>query len=89
MNIPHTPGPWTAAVYTGKYDQPLVTAYSGGHICRVTSQDDRVHEANARLIAAAPDLLVAAQKIIATWEGGDLAAAVRDLSVAVAKAGGL
>lgn len=58
----HTPGPWTAAIYAGLYDQPLVSCESGA-IARIVSQDDRVHEANALLIAAAPDLLAALQQM--------------------------
>jgi hypothetical protein len=37
---------------------------------------------------AAPDLLSAARLVIARWESGDLAEAVRELSAAVAKAEG-
>jgi hypothetical protein len=46
--------------------------------------------ANAMLIAAAPELLDAAEQVIANWESGDLAAAVRNLAAAVltAKGGG-
>jgi hypothetical protein len=39
-----------------------------------------------RLRLAAPDLLKAAEKVVAHWEEGDLAEAVRELSVAIAKA---
>ena len=42
--------------------------------------------AHADLIAAAPDLLAAALKVIEAWEGGDLAAAVRELQEATDKA---
>jgi hypothetical protein len=41
-----------------------------------------------RLRLAARDLLKAAEEVIATWERGDFAEAVRDLSDAVAKAKG-
>ena len=54
----HTPSPWTATIYSGQYDQPLVMS-DFGPICRVISQDDRKHEVNARLIASAPELLEA------------------------------
>ena len=44
------------------------------------------YQSDARLIAAAPDLLGAAEQVIASWESGDLAAAVRQLQDAVNKA---
>jgi len=39
-----------------------------------------------RLRLAARDLLDAAELVVARWEGGDLAEAVRELSAAIAKA---
>jgi hypothetical protein len=44
-------------------------------------QDDEL-----RLRLAARDLLDAAEKVVARWERGDLAAAVRELGAAIAKA---
>jgi hypothetical protein len=44
-------------------------------------QDD-----NMRLRLAAPDLLEAVEKVIANWQSGDLAEAMRELGAAVAKA---
>jgi hypothetical protein len=44
-------------------------------------QDD-----DLRLCLAALDLLEAAEKVVARWERGDLAGAVRDLDAAIAKA---
>ena len=41
-----------------------------------------------RLRLAAGDLLEAAEAVVARWERGDLAAAVRDLDAAIAKAKG-
>lgn len=63
MDAKHTPGPWTiaegsnAAVVWG----PLKHA-ADYQICRCDQQgttDDETHNVNARLIAAAPDLLAA------------------------------
>ena len=61
----HTPGPWTALrMHTGGWDvfdprgRDVVTVYGGG--VEIESR-----EANARLIAAAPDLLDALQKLVA------------------------
>ncbi len=41
-----------------------------------------------RLRRAAPDLLAAAEKVVARWEQGDLAEAVRNLSAVIAEAKG-
>jgi len=41
-----------------------------------------------RLRLAAPDLLDAAELVVARWEQGDLAEAVRELDAAIAKAKG-
>jgi hypothetical protein len=41
-----------------------------------------------RLRRAAPELLEAAEAVVACWERGDLAAAVRDLEAAIARAKG-
>lgn len=38
---------------------------------------------SVRLAMAAPALLRAARKVVARWQGGDLAAAVRDLALAI------
>lgn len=44
------------------------------------------YDDDMRLRLAAPDLLAAAEKVVARWERGDLAEAVRDLAAAIAKA---
>ena len=58
MKTKHTPGPWEACIYSGPFDQPLILS-SDGAIGRLHGMEDRQHEANAKLIAAAPDLLEA------------------------------
>ena len=86
MPVPLTPGIWTAhrqgggsyfimADAPGRPGEIVATVHS----CRESHHD-------ARLMAAAPDLLidlengtVAAQAVIDTWESGDLADAVNDL----------
>ena len=53
----HTPGPWVAmgkAVYT-ESDNPTREILWGGHNTRSASDEEK--KANARLIAAAPELL--------------------------------
>lgn len=42
----------------------------------------------APLFCAAPDLLAAGRAVLASWESGDLAGAVRALGAAIAKAEG-
>jgi len=54
----------------------------------VTCGENRGAESRARVYSAAYDLLRAAEKVIARWENGDLAAAIRDLDDAVYKARG-
>ncbi len=44
------------------------------------------YDDDMRLRLAARDLLEAAEKVVSRWERGDLAAAVRELDAAVAKA---
>jgi hypothetical protein len=85
----HTPGPW----YVDSCDDDLVYASNGLRIalCSCEGQDDEIPTevtANALLIAAAPDLLECAEAVLASWEKGDLAGAVRQLDAAVANAKG-
>jgi hypothetical protein len=46
------------------------------------------YDDDMRLRLAARDLLGAAEHVVARWEQGDLAKAVRELSAAIAKATG-
>lgn len=91
-----TPGPWTFqySPYLSRFDEeiPAFEVHGEHKVC--DTNEDRPaeeQEANAMLIAAAPDLLQAAEKVIANWETGDLAAAVRALgnAVVLAKGGAL
>lgn len=64
MSTKHTPGPWaTAGGSTGRYRTPTieVRALTGGGVsqCIATVTSIAVGQANARLIAAAPELLEA------------------------------
>ena len=93
----HTPGPW--ATDQKEHDEPhqniRVQAGKRG-ICLVWMDDAPVRDynaeqrANARLIAAAPDLLEALKAMLTNWEedsayGSDAADKAR---AAIAKAGG-
>ena len=62
MTTKHTPGPWV--IGKRDHDVVMVDTASGTAICDVYGEsDDR--PANARLIAAAPDLLAALKGVIA------------------------
>ena len=64
----HTPGPW-ACFYKHKYDEWQVTVPMSCSSMKLALFNDGVRsenpEADARLISAAPDLLVALQRVIA------------------------
>ena len=69
MTVPHTPGPWTVT-YLDKNGQSIVKAEhievcTCWHHC-VGSIEREMH-ANARLIAAAPDLLEALEHLM-SWQ---------------------
>lgn len=67
MSITHTPGPWTRYVSTldaGKIPLPIQLTTPARSICTLYADTGKANEwetaeANARLIAAAPDLLAA------------------------------
>ena len=72
MSAAHTPGPWTVNM-TGcltSHGMPIITKYNGHLLAQLAIKN----EANARLIAAAPDLLDIAQRLaLATNDGDDQA----------------
>lgn len=57
--MPHTPGPWTALEVNRKVFDVIAGGSDRAYICRTTIGTPS--EANAHLIAAAPDLLAASQ----------------------------
>ena len=61
MDTKHTPGPWVAREYDGRiYIDTIEGLFRPGYMATgVLSFDARGNEANARLIAAAPELLEA------------------------------
>lgn len=77
MDAKHTPGPWEVRTEFGfTYIRPAThkaRGYSSGYapIAKVIG-DKRIgqQEENARLIAAAPELLVALEAIVNAWEEG-------------------
>jgi hypothetical protein len=67
----HTPGPWTAHPEEGAHIGPVVKENAWGEVVALVSYagaprgDSAESNANARLIAAAPDLLVALENFVA------------------------
>ena len=98
----HTPGPWTAEMTDKPYNVPLIyAAEHTGPIAEIRSRLDvaaqhplvvETRNANARLIAAAPDLLAVAQELAASagyWSEYDVPLGIVDrLRAAIAKATG-
>ena len=78
----HTPGPWTADEMATEF-----TIYGGGLMVADVHKDvmelDDEMRANARLIAAAPDLLAACELMVASGIRGNAT-----LNAAIAKARG-
>jgi hypothetical protein len=72
MSTQHTPGPWTISRDTGSKGERYIWMdgdYFGGHaIATVHDKVPESAEANARLLAAAPDLLAALQAILETLD---------------------
>lgn len=59
----HTPGPWIAKAGIGRWNVTTASPPRTFNICSINS--DRIEqEANARLIAAAPDLLEALKELL-------------------------
>lgn len=67
----HTPGPWK----TGRFDKDTVWAGNMRHMCRIFPVTDKIGEAekskteaeaNARLIAAAPDMYELLRAVLKT-----------------------
>ena len=58
----HTPGPWEL---WGTASPSQVIAAENYFVAQTLGRND---EANARLIAAAPDLLVACKELLEVWE---------------------
>ncbi len=87
----HTPGPWQ---WTQHFD-PTISIYKDGfgQIARLYDSSAGTGKANARLIAAAPDLLDALKSIAIAWKDevlvhDDQREAMRAATAAIAKATG-
>ena len=72
----HTKGPWQAVKRAGSYTSPfIIQTEHGRHVANLTGsnlepegQSIGEAEANARLIAAAPELLEALKGLVAAYE---------------------
>jgi hypothetical protein len=94
----HTPGPWMIRPFRGGFirDSISICGTSIQEITALSAPPDRFHEqaANARLIAAAPELLALAQAVIATYNAEttdsvlDFLPLVKQARAAIAKATG-
>jgi hypothetical protein len=90
----HTPGPWEATLYLSETDPPMkyprVWA-NGMLICSIPAAA-RFDYANAKLIAAAPDLLEACKGMVIaatrTIDHETFVEALEDIEKAIAKAEG-
>ena len=100
-NTQHTPGPWIVCGYKnltvnagpeGRYsEQSTIVLMPGARHEREITSGTQLQEmqANARLIAAAPDLLAALQAVADYWAGGDVPADIdAAMRAAIAKATG-
>ena len=88
----HTPGPWVAIARTNAYisiEAPEQPGYVAKAVATVSMNN---HEDNARLIAAAPDLLAVLQELEKSaryWGEYDVPLGIVDrISAAIAKATG-
>ena len=93
MNAQHTPGPW---MLSARLDEGYRVHGVEGMIDAIADLDEWAEpgetEANARLIAAAPELLAACRRVLASIPPAGLDAwavcAAADLSLAIARATG-
>ena len=72
MTVQHTPGPWSAEIPSASNGYVWIDPVDGccGEIATVWNTHDN-SEANARLIAAAPDLLEALKAVVNDWVAPD------------------
>lgn len=84
MNAMHTPGPWHVDP-----DASICVSGPDGNVALMNlARPKAVSEANARLIASAPELLAVARKALDAWTGDGPPIALDELRAAIAKATG-
>lgn len=88
----HTPGPWMACNAGTLWDYFVWSDAADKSVCNIdySEQSAAEVEANARLIAAAPELLAALQALaeVALYRDGDCTAQLTTARAAIAKATG-
>lgn len=94
MTTQHTPGPWAVTTVGSCHGiHPAASDNERDDICRITPHNYHPDgwqaakgeaEANARLISAAPDLLVALREAVEIIEGTGLDASVQRAAIAKA-----
>lgn len=83
--VQHTPGPWAHSALAGDHEFAVYAEATGRDIALVRDFD----EANARLIAAAPELLAACNRMLdasASTDASEWAEAVEQMEAAIARA---
>ena len=85
----HTPGPWFSEPY-GRREKERWSVFADSGLAVIASvcrgvEPDPVGEANANLIAAAPDLLAACDALLSMRQGGP--GALAQLGIATSLAG--
>lgn len=94
MKTSFTPGPWHVATRRNEFHSERVFAAGSRYIACIGGSDDTVGEqkANAHLIAAAPELLEALERVVAeiipATENSPMARVIDQASSAIAKARG-
>ena len=66
----HTPGPWNLGINYVPYEYDYFWCHTENNknICSIPGTKDEIQEANARLIAAAPDLLEACKSALHSFK---------------------
>ena len=95
MKAAHTLGPWTPGLTSKPSEQACVIGAKNAEgftpwVCHIQTAHVETANANARLIAAAPDLLDALKHLEhnATKSGANMGLAIDVARAAIAKAGG-
>ena len=82
----HTPGPWRIGTPPTNGEQTIGTLQGLMVAVVTTGVGFTETQANARLIAAAPELLLAVQELLSLWGSGIDEPCVRRAKAAIAKA---
>ena len=89
MNAQHTPGPWSVEIDHRNNDPEFIRAHVDGEmydLASVLCDETGNATANARLIAAAPELLAALQMVNRIWSHDQTANLAPDSPAAIVRA---